>query len=444
VRPVAALLSRRDFLRGAAAGGLSLAGLRCARAEPFRGPPNLILIVADDLGYECLGCNGGTSYRTPRIDRLAAEGLRFSEAYATPLCTPSRVQLMSGQYPFRNGWVDGIWELPWRLQAVDPGLIDLAARLRSAGYATAVAGKWQLCQFNDYPDHAAETGFDEHFVWTWDYRTPGPNRGRPSRYWAPGIWHDGRFAREHQRSDVFGPDLFTQFVIDFVRRQRERRFFAYYPMVLPHVPVVPTPENKDDFARHGDDVWMFGEMIRYMDLLVGRIADAVDELGLASQTLLLFTADNGTDAEFSSKLGDLEVQGGKETMSSAGGHVPLVARWKGATPAGALCEDLTDSTDLLPTFAELTGAPLPTDRIVDGRSLAPQLRGQPGSPRAWVHLQLRDERALRTRRWKLFQDGRLYDLRADPLEQRPIAPGDGDAEAREARARLERVFAELA
>lgn len=435
-------LSRRDFLRASAAVGASLAGLDCSRSErPDR--PNVLFVLADDLGYEVPGCNGGRTYQTPSIDRLASQGLRFTHAYATPLCTPSRVQLMSGQYPFRNGWWDGLWEVPARRQVVDAKLIDLGQRMREAGYATAVAGKWQLCNFRYFPDHVSEAGFDEHLVWTWDYLAIGFAGGRPPRYWAPGLWHDGRLDRSYQSPEVFAPDAFTDFLIDFMRRNRERPFFAYYPMVMPHLPLVPTPDNKREYEREGGVELPFAAMVHYLDKLVGRLTDALDDLGLAERTLLVFTADNGTDSEFVSRLGDLEIRGSKDTMGWAAGHVPLIARWPGTTPTGAVCEDLTDSTDFLPTLAELCGAPLPGGRVIDGHSVAAPLRGSTGHPREWVHLQLRATRALRTRRWKLYHDGRLFDLGRDPFEENPLLPDREGAEGARARAELRRVFATL-
>ena len=196
-------------------------------AETPAERPNVLLIMADDLGYEGLGANGGTSYRTPHLDALAGTGMRFEHCYSMPVCSPSRVKLMTGRYNFRNylGW--GI---------LDPKERTFGHVLREAGYATCVSGKWQLCQFDrpENADHPRRSGFDEHCVWVWHFR-----KGKPSRYWDPYIWQAGRL-----RDDLngkYGPDVHCEFVIDFIERNKSRPFFAYYSTNLVHAPFVPTP-----------------------------------------------------------------------------------------------------------------------------------------------------------------------------------------------------------
>ena len=233
-----AATTRRRFLQAAA--GATLAGLlgRRARAADAAGKPNIVLIMADDLGYECLGANGGTTYRTPNLDRLAAEGTRFTHAYCAPLCSPTRVLLMTGRYGFRNyrGW--GI---------LDPAEKTFGHLLREAGYATCVSGKWQLCRFDkpENADHPKRAGFDEHCVWTWQYA-----KGKPSRYWDPMIWQNGKLLEGAKGK--YGPDIHCDFVCDFLERNKSRPFFAYYPTNLVHAPFVPTPDTKryqESFAR---------------------------------------------------------------------------------------------------------------------------------------------------------------------------------------------------
>ena len=450
-------LSRRSFLRACAAGatgttaatafstvstviGGALPG--CGRRDLDR--PNVILILADDLGYECLGCNGGTSYRTPVLDALAATGLRFTNAYCTPLCTPSRVQLMSGQYPHRTGWITNLGELPRPERYVDPKLIDLAVLFKRAGYATAVAGKWQMAYFAQHPDHATRAGFDEHCLWTYDYKGV---RESYRRYWRPAIWRNGRLDRDALRDHVYGPDVFADFLVDFVERNRRLPFFAYYPMVLPHRPFLYTPDTKPPAGQEEkaerDPAARFAEMVAYLDQLVGRLVHSLDALGLREQTLVLFTSDNGTPAEITSWMGDVAVPGGKGQLTRAGARVPLIANWPGTTPAGVVSEGLTDSTDFRASFAELTGAGFSQGRRLDGHSLVPTFRGAGDSERTWVYIQMRENRAVRDRRWKLFADGRLFDTLNDPLEQSPIGPGEGGAGVQGARARLEAVLADL-
>ena len=413
-------MDRRTFLKAV---GLGALGAALGAAAPRR-KANVVLIMADDHGDECLGCNGGTSYRTPHLDRLAAAGTRFTHAYCTPLCSPTRVEIMTGRYGFRNykGW--GV---------LDPKERTFGHVLRKAGYATCVSGKWQLCEFHkpENADHPHRAGFDEHCVWTWHYQGK-----KPSRYWDPWIWQDGRL-----RDDLkgqYGPDVHRDFLVDFITRHKDRPFFAYYPMNLVHGPFVRTPDSQGKARKKGG---YYADMVAYLDQCVGAVVAALDRLGLRERTLVLFTGDNGTPKGIHSKMGDLTVPGGKGQMTDAGCHVPFIARWPGTTPAGRACDDLIDFSDVLPTLAELAGAPLPEGVTLDGRSFAPQLRGEPGTPRAWVYIQLNKQRAARDKRWKLHGDGKLFDTAADPFEKTPLQPGDPDADA--ARPRLQAVLDSL-
>ena len=175
--------------------------------------------------------------------------------------------------------------------------------------------------------------------------------------------------------------------------------------------------------------------VEYMDRLVGRLTDAVDELGLAEKTLILFTGDNGTHPHITSLLGDREIQGGKGSVFDAGTRVPFVVRWTGTVKPGTVSEDLVDFSDILPTFAELAGAQVPTDRVIDGRSFAPQLHGQAGNPRQWVYTQNADKKLVRGKKWSLDESDRLYDM-TDRYSPKEVAPGQGGDEAEAARKQL--------
>jgi arylsulfatase A len=390
--------------------------------------------MADDFGYECLGANGVASYETPNLDGLAASGVRFTACYGTPLCTSSRVQIMTGQYPFRSGWPKGIWTMPREQQVVDPKYPNFAHILKSAGYGTAVAGKWQLARFDDHPNHATEAGFDEHCLWTWVY-----GRGKHSRYWGPHIWQNGRLHGDLAYNDAFGPDIFTDFLIDFIRRRKDGPFFAYYPMALTHKPFVNTPltTSTDD---EGD---LYAGMVTYADHLVGRIVAALENLTLRKDTLILFTGDNGTPRQVVSKKGKKRIRGGKGRMSVKGTHVPLIANWTGNAPHARVCEDLIDFTDVLPTLAEAAGARIPAGHMLDGRSFLPQILGRKGDPREWVFVQHENERAIRTVRWKLFGDGRLFDMKNDRPQRAPITSDMDTVESAAARETLEPILARL-
>lgn len=432
-------MNRREFIKSGAA---VAAGVVPARARPGSDRPNIVLILADDLGIEGLGCYGGRSYSTPRLDALAARGVRFQHCYSTPLCTPSRVQLMTGRYGFRTGWNTFISRVPEEKQFVDPSEnVTFANLLRDAGYATGVAGKWQLCQFEEHPNHAGDLGFDEYCLWAWKYeREPGEKLTR--RYWQPTILQDGSLRGD--TSERFGPDVYHAYLLDFMRRHREGPFLAYYSLNLPHWPWVRTPDS--EWSWYSD--WMatdadhFAEMIEYMDELIGKLLDEIDALGLANDTLVLFTSDNGTPSDFQSLVGDQLVPGGKGELSDNGCHVPLLARWAGRTQSGRVTDDLVDLSDFLPTLAQAAGVSLPERTLIDGRSFLPALLGVDGPRRRWAYSEFEDQHWIRDQRWKLYGDGRLFDTSRTFVDGDEIARGAGP-EADSARERLARELASL-
>jgi arylsulfatase A len=394
-------LTRREFIAGAAA----LAGRAHPRAAQERpGAPNILLLLADDLGRECLRSYGGSSYKTPRLDALAQTGLRFERCFAMPQCHPSRVTLLTGRYPFRTNA---------RWGTLPAAEVTLAQALARAGYATAVSGKWQLARLADAPDHPARAGFATSCCWGWN---EGP------RYVEPVIWQDGRLRADVR--DRYGPDVHTDFLIEFMARREP--FLAYYPLTLPHL-----SSDGADAARPAS----YAQLVAELDRQVGRTLDALDALGLAERTLVLFSADNGSPRSVISLRDGRPVRGGKSLATDAGTHVPLLARWPGVVPAG-VCRDLVDLSDFFPTLLELAGAELPAGVPLDGRSFAPQLRGERGAPRAWVYSGHRSGSFLREERWKLTREGALHDLARDPDEAAPIAPGADTPESAAARARL--------
>ena len=374
---------------------------------PTNAPPNIVLIMADDLGAAAIGSYGGP-IATPRLDALAAEGTRFQTCWATPVCTPSRVQLLTGQYGFRNGYVNLIGQRP--NPPADSPLYEVGDKLTFAdvasdrGYATALAGKWQLT--GEHPDLVQECGFDRYRIWAYPEYLPAetPHTGGwqdarrtvASRYWHPAILEDARY-RPTDPGD-YGPDLFTDFLADFIHDNRDRPFLAYYPMVLPHGPLEPTPDPESPGGRIPAG---FPAHVAYVDHLVGRLVDTIDRLGLTERTLVLFTADNGSARD------------GKTRTTERGVRVPLIARWPGQVPAGRVSPALVDLSDVFPTIAELTGASLPADHVIDGRSLVPVLRGE-AEHREWIFSYLGRRRLLRDSRWVLEGDGQLFDCGASP------------------------------
>ncbi|HVR75717.1 MAG TPA: sulfatase-like hydrolase/transferase [Planctomycetota bacterium] len=390
--------------------------------EPPRRP-NIVLILADDFGHELVGANGGTSYSTPALDRLAETGMRFEHCHAQPLCTPTRVQLLTGLYNQRN-YV--------RFGHLDAGATTFAQVLRQSGYRTCVAGKWQL---GGGPDAPRRLGFDEHLLWQ--------HSVRESRYANPVLEKDGEVLRH--TGGEYGPDVIADFLCGFIRRSKDAPFFAFHSMLLPHAPFEPTPgsaawDPKSRGVAPGQgNRKHFADMVAHADRLVGRVVALLDELGLREKTLVIFTGDNGTARAITSRLGARGVRGGKGLTTDAGTRVPLIASWPGVVPRGAVSRDLVDSTDFFPTLLEAAGVPLPAGLTLDGRSFHPQLRGEKGRPREWVYSWFSRDggptgvESARTQRFKLYGDGRLFDVAADPDEARDLSRDTLEPETRAAR-----------
>ena len=391
-------LSRREMLGGFLRGPAAL-GLPGLLRGSVRRPPNLVVILADDLGAKELGCYGHPVHRTPNLDRLAATGVRFQTCYATPLCSPSRVELMTGRYGFRTGWYNFIGRVTTPMDHISPDEITFADVLKARGYRTGLAGKWQLGLITKQPNMIRDSGFDEYFAWAWT------NGGLPAgakfdapphnRYWHPAIVENGKHFPTTPAQ--YGPDLYSNWIIDFIRRNQDRPFLAYYPMCLVHEPWDPTP---DPSLPGGKSAGGLRANVEYMDKLAGRIVRALEELGLRENTIVMFTGDNGTG------------KSGKGTVTELGVRVPMIVNCPGLVRQGVVSDDPIDFSDVLPTLAELAGADPPKDRVVDGRSFAAVLRGGKGNPREWIFSYLAYERMLRDRRWLIEGDGRFYDCGA--------------------------------
>jgi len=404
-------------------------GVRAAEARK----PNIVLIMADDIGYECYGAYGSKAYSTPNIDKLAQSGALFTHAYSQPLCTPSRVQLMTGKHNFRN-YI--------RFGKFDEKEPNFATMLRDAGYRTSVAGKWQLTPGKLDGPHQA--GFDEYLLWHFQELSGddfGPEfEDKGSRYKSPQLYRDGK--RVPDTEGKYGPDLVCDYVTEFIERNREQPFFVYYPMILVHNPFDPTPDSKA-WADGGDDKAHFPDMVAYMDKCIGRVVDKLDALGLRENTLIIVTGDNGTNPDIESPLpGRGMVRGGKGKTTDAGTHVCFVANWKGVIAPGTVLDTPIDFTDVLPTLASASGATAPPG--IDGQNLLPLLKGETKEARGWAFMSYSRNGAsqapyvcsVRDQRWKLYADGRLYDVPNDYLEKTPASGPDADA----ARARLQPIL----
>ncbi len=371
--------------------------------------PNIILIMADDLGYETIGANGGESYKTPNLDQLAADGVRFTECYVQPLCTPTRVELMTGISNVRNYIRFGV---------IDSQAVTFGNLLRDAGYATGIAGKWQLGREPKLPQRL---GFDESCLWQ--------QTRRPPRYANPGLEYNGE-ERDFSNGE-YGPDLINTFALDFITKHQEHPFLLYYPMTLTHAPYQPTPDSQDwDPSLQGEDgkrdVKHFGDMVTTMDKLVGKVVAKVQELGLRDETLIIFLGDNGTGSGVTSKFQGKEFPGGKGKSNARGMHVPLIVNWPGHAPAGIVNGDLVSSVDFLPTLCAAGGVKVPDSLEFDGQSFLPQALGEKGLPREWLYswyskdggAQAKTEFAMTTTR-KLYRGGHYFDLTVDPFEEGP-------------------------
>jgi arylsulfatase A len=391
--------------------------------------PNIVLIMADDFGYECVSANGGQSYQTPHLDRLAASGMRFEQCHVQPLCTPTRVQLMTGRYNVRNYLNFGT------LVRTETTFAHL---LKRAGYVTGICGKWQLGREQDSPQHF---GFDESFLWQ--------HTRRPPRYANPGL-EQGGVAKDFT-SGEYGPQLVNDFALDFVTRHKQQPFFLYYPMILTHNPFQPTPDSPNwDPKALGEsvnrNVKHFADMTVFMDKMIGRLDAKLAELGLRDNTLLLFLGDNGTHRSVTSRLSGADYSGGKGTTTRRGHHVPLIASWPAAMKQGRVNRDLISSADFLPTICEAAGVKVPTE--LDGVSFLPQLRGEKGTPREWLYCWYspRQRQDLTVREfafdhsYKLYRSGQLFDLEADPFEQQPLEAAALTDDRRTVKAKLQAVL----
>ncbi len=377
------------------------------------GKPNIILIMADDLGYECIAANGGQSYQTPHLDRLAKSGMRFEHCHVQPLCTPTRVQLMTGLYNIRNYLNFGTLIRTEK---------TFGHFFKEAGYATGICGKWQLGREIDSPQHF---GFEESYLWQ--------HTRRPPRYANPGFEHNGK-ELDFSKGE-YGPKLVNDFALDFVTRHKDKPFLLYYPMIITHDPYQPTPDSPDwDPKAKGEQVNRkvkhFGEMVTYMDKMVGRLDQHLADLGIRDHTLLIFLGDNGTGRGATSRLMGKEIPGGKGTTKASGTHVPLIVSWPAVITKGSVNRNLISSVDFFPTIAEAAGIEVP--KSLDGVSFLKQLRGESGPVREWLYTWYspRQQADLTVREYafnhdyKLYRNGNLFDLKADPDEKNPL---DGNA-----------------
>ena len=402
------MVNRRAFL-------VSLGTAPFAAHAQNRRKPNIIFFLVDDMGRDWVSCYG-SKHRTPNIDRFADRAVRFETAYSTPICTPTRIQLLTGKYPFRSGWVDhydvprwGGFGFDWRKETT------FARVLRDAGYATAIAGKWQVNDFRKQPDALKNHGFDEHCMWT-GFETGNPASAR--RFWDAFMQTNGE-RKTHEGK--YGPDITLDFARDFMRRHKDRPFLLYYPAILVHGPNEPTPDNRASAPK--DDEGLYAGMVSYMDKEFGRIVEEVEKLGIADNTMIVFTCDNGTP------------RAGKGLIKDSGSHVPLIVRAPWLTKAPRVTDDLVDFSDMYPTLLEVAGVPVPKGMKLDGRSFVSSLSGAKSEKRSWIYSQRGVNRTVRDKRFKVNSDGGFFDLKSDPAEKTDLR-SSAEPEIVKARERL--------
>ena len=404
-----------------AAVAFTISSLTLVAAEkPLK--PNIIFILADDLGISGVSSFGADIYKTPNIDSLAKSGMRFEHCYAAPLCGPSRAMLMTGRYAFRTG-MTGNDSGPLLKPANE---IMMPKMLKTAGYASAMCGKW-----SQLPLEPGDWGFDEYL------RFNGSGK-----YWNTQANNEKYTVNGKSvplLDNEYLPDLMHTFVTDFLTRHKDQPFYLYYAMSHIHADILRTPDS----ATNSTD--LFTDNVNYMDKLVGKLLTELDRLKLRENTLIVFVGDNGlvpSQTERSTVRGKV-ISGAKGSMLEGGSLVPLIVNWPAKTPSGKVTQDLVDFSDFFPTFAEVTGAKLPEGVTIDGHSLVSKLHGEASKPRDWAFVELGRHWYVRNANWKLNEAGELFDMSGAPFAEPLVAADSKDEKAIAARKELQPVLNQL-
>jgi arylsulfatase A len=399
---------RADLLFSIALPGFLLGSFDSMAQQSQKKLPNIIFILADDLGIGDVGCYNADNYKTPNIDKLASQGILFTNAYAAPLSGPSRAALLTGRYAFRTGATNQD-----ATGLMKPSVeIMMPTYLKKAGYITASIGKW-----GQLPLDPSDFGFDHYLKFQgsgiyWNTQAKGKT------YLVDGKTID-------LKNKEYMPDIMHRDIVDFMTKRKDQPFYIYYSLSHVHAEILPTPESKPDSKD------IYADNISYMDKLVGKLRTELERLKLTENTILVFFGDNGTAVARADRatIGGRRLIGQKGSMEEGGSLEPLIVYWPGVTPVGRVSHDLIGEVDFLPTFAEIAGIELPKDKVLDGKSFNAQIHGQKGNPRSSVFVQLANNYWVRNISWKLNQSGELFDMSKAPFEEIlvPVSTKNPDA-----------------
>ena len=380
--------------------------------------PNVILIMADDIGFEALGFNGAINYKTPVLDSLARNGINFTNAYSQPLCSPTRVKIMTGKPNYVN------YEY---FTYLNPSQKTFGNLFQENGYKTSIVGKWQLngVQFdlenNQNLDRPYDAGFDEYCLW---WLTE-----RGDRFANPNIFQNGK--KIETTIDDYGPNIFSNFIVDYIERNKNTPFFVYYPMALVHDPFRPTPDSEDwnDLNKRniGNNPKYFSEMVTYMDKVIGEISDALIKNNLDKNTILIFLGDNGTDTKVTTLNNGYEIQGSKGRTIKHASNVPLIINWNTKINDYRVSDALIDLTDFYATFEDILNV---KNYESYGKSLIPLLLDDSYLERdvlvtyynpMWSTRGLDRGIFAQSKDYKLYKKGEFFKYSEDIYEKRPIS-----------------------
>ncbi|UCF42250.1 MAG: sulfatase-like hydrolase/transferase [Planctomycetota bacterium] len=405
-------ISRRDFIKsvGVGAAAVTIPGCgdvgRMLSVRPVEYRPNFVVIFCDDVGYADVGCFGAKGWETPNLDRMAAEGMRFTSFYvAAPSCTPSRAALLTGCYPQRVG-------LPYVLFPEGPSWTEdktkigisskeetVAELLKEKGYATACIGKWHLGHHRKFLP--TRHGFDYYFG------LPYSNDMRPenNEHYPPLPLVEGEEAIEYDPDQSQLVRRYTEKAVEFIRRNKDRPFFVYVPHTMAHVPLYVS-ERFGGKSEQG----MYGDVMMELDWSAGEILSAIKEAGVDEKTLVIFTSDNGPWLSYGDHGGLAgPLREGKGTTWEGGMREPCIMRWPGQIPAGLVCGEMATAMDILPTFARLSGARMPR-RKIDGQDIWALMAGEKMEHKPFYYYRHSELQAVRCGRWKLHVPHRYRTL----------------------------------